>query len=50
MNKISKSQLFNLGVAVATIIGMVLTSKAQDAEIKELKEEIKAEMKLERNN
>lgn len=45
MLKLSKSQLFNLGVAAATILGMVLGSKAQDAEIQELKAEIKADMK-----
>lgn len=50
MGKMSKSQLFNLAVGVLTIAGMVLSSKAQDAEMKELKEEIKLELKQEKEN
>lgn len=50
MNKFSKSQLFNLGVAVLTLATMFLTSKAQEAEIKEIKAEIIAEIKQEKEN
>lgn len=50
MNKISKSQLLNLGVAALTLLTMVLTSKAQEAEIKEIKAELKAELKQEKEN
>ena len=39
MNKISKSQLFNFGVTVLSIVGMFLASKAHDSEMEELKEE-----------
>ena len=48
MKKVSKSQLLNLGVFALSIAGMLLSSKAQDAEIKELKEEIKLEIKQEK--
>lgn len=45
MVNLSKSQWLNLGVGVLTILGMVIGSKAQDAEIKELKKEIMSEIK-----
>ena len=45
MNKFSKSQIFNLAAAVITIIGMVVTSKAQESELEEMKEELRLEMK-----
>ena len=48
MNKISKSQLFNFGVTVLSIVGMFLASKAHDSEMEELKEEIKSELRKER--
>ena len=44
MVNLSKSQWLNLGVGVLTILGMVIGSKAQDAEIKELKQEIMSEI------
>lgn len=50
MSKISKSQLLNLGVAVLTIAGMVLGSRAQEAELNELKDEIKMELRKEKEN
>lgn len=50
MNKINKSQLLNLGVGILTIVGMVLSSKAHDAELNELKGEIKTELKQEKEN
>lgn len=46
--KMSKSQILNLAVGALTLLGMYLGSKAQDAEIKELKAEIKAEIKEEK--
>lgn len=43
----TKSQLLNLAVMGVTILGMVLTSKAQDQDMKDLKSEIKKEIKEE---
>jgi thiamine monophosphate synthase len=46
-NKVTASQLLNVGVTVISVIGMILTAKAQEAERKELKAEIKAELQQE---
>lgn len=48
--KFTKSQLLNTAVMVVTIAGMVLTSKAQEQDMKDLKEEIKKEIKEEKEN
>lgn len=47
MKKINKSQLLNLAVMGVTLLGMVLSSKAQEQEMQDLKNEIKLEIKQE---
>lgn len=48
MKKPTTTQLLNLAVTGLTLLGMVLSSKAQEHEMQELKEEIKMELKEEK--
>jgi hypothetical protein len=48
MKKPSTSQLLNVGVTVITLLGMFLSSKAHDKEMSELKDDIKSELKEEK--
>lgn len=48
MGKMSKSMLFNLCAGALTILGMILSSKAQEEEIEEIKQELRLEMKQEK--
>jgi len=50
MKQISKSQLLNFGVTALALLGMFLSSKAHDTEMCELKEEIKLEIRQEKEN
>lgn len=48
MKKVSKAQLLNFGVTALALVGMFLSSKAHDRELLELKDEIKSELREEK--
>lgn len=48
--KINKQQLFTMASVAITMIGMFVSNKAQEEELREMKEQIKLELREEKEN